>query len=75
MWLYHRYGMGIAETLFDVGTYFGEGSSLPWDVSSDGQRLLMIKQPSAARTDGRLEIILVQNWFEELTRLVPTPDR
>ncbi len=63
--------VGVAETLFDVGTYFGEGSSRPWDVSSDGQRLLMIKQPSSATTDGELEIILVQNWTEELKRLVP----
>ena len=42
-----------------------------WDISVDGQRFLMVKleerkpQPVA-------EMILVQNWFEELRRLCPT---
>ena len=62
--------VGVAETLLDVGPYFGGGFSRPWDVSPDGQ-LIMIKQPDAATTEGQLEIILVQNWFEELNRLVP----
>jgi serine/threonine-protein kinase len=41
------------------------------DVSLDGQRFLMVKlgerKPSPVT-----ELILVQNWFEELKRLVPT---
>ena len=44
-----------------------------YDVSADGQRFLMIKETS--RADERppsARIILVQNWFEELKRLVPT---
>ncbi len=45
-------------------TYFGN-----WALAPDG-RFLMIAQ-SGATTDSR-EIILVQNWFEELNRLVPT---
>ncbi len=33
----------------------------------------MIKQPGATtNAGGQSELILVQNWFEELTRLVPT---
>jgi eukaryotic-like serine/threonine-protein kinase len=56
-----------------------------YDVSADGQRFLMIKEISpsnaspgfvaAGGADERLtsaRIILVQNWFEELKRLVPT---
>ena len=64
---------GIAETLFDVGTYYFLGFSRPWDVSPDGQQLLMLKVPGATTTeaDGQTEIIVVQNWFEELKRLVP----
>ena len=67
--------VGVAETLFDVGTYFGEGFSRPWDVSPDGERLLAIKLPGSFTTDGdgQLQIVLVQNWLEELKRLVPTP--
>ena len=42
-----------------------------YDVSKDGQRFLTVKQlpePAATRTR---ELIVVQNWFEELKRLVP----
>ncbi len=65
--------VGIAETLFDVGTYYDLGVSRSWDVSPDGQQLLMVRLGSGVTTDadGQPEIILVQNWFEELTRLVP----
>ncbi len=45
----------------------------PYDLSPDGNRL-MIKTGYVATSDAdeRPQIILVQNWFEELTRLVPT---
>ena len=38
-----------------------------YDVSSDGQRFVMVKDDSSS---GRLSIVI--NWFEELKRLVPT---
>jgi len=41
-----------------------------YDVAPDG-RFLMIK-PSEGEQDGALRITVVQNWFEELQRLVPT---
>ena len=44
-----------------------------YDVSADGQRFLMLKETGVA--DDRppsARIILVQNWFEDLKRLVPT---
>ena len=44
-------------------------------VDTDGERFLMIKsvsEPSDAASDPP-QLIVVQNWFEELTRLVPTP--
>ena len=44
-----------------------------YDVSADGQRFLMIKETSGAdERPPSARIILVQNWFEELKRLVPT---
>ena len=48
----------------------GAGSSRNYDVSGDGKRFLMVKQPfnQAAAS----QIIVVQNWLEELKRLVPT---
>ena len=43
-----------------------------YDVSPDGKRFLVIKN---AAVDGgaqaRNQIVVVQNWFEELKRLVP----
>ena len=48
----------------------GAGAVPNYDVSSDGQQFLMLKAPETSdRAD--TEVILVQNWFEELKRLVP----
>jgi hypothetical protein len=40
-----------------------------YDVSPDGQRFLMIK-PSEQATS-LTQIVVVQNWFEELKQKVP----
>ena len=53
------------EVMFE-GSYFTLRGRT-YDISPDGQRFLMIKEDPAP-----LELILVQNWFEELKRLVPT---
>ena len=42
------------------------------DVSPDGQRFLMIKPAETNEGGTRNHVVLVQNWFEELKRLVPT---
>ncbi len=39
-----------------------------YDVSLDGQQFLMVRG-TAEETTG---YVVVENWFEELTRLVPT---
>ena len=39
-------------------------SSRNYDVSGDGQRFLMVKPP--AKQAAAPQIIVVQNWFEEL---------
>ena len=47
-------------------------SGRTYDVSPDGRRFLMIES-AAGRDDARAtQIVLVQHWFEELKRLVPT---
>jgi serine/threonine-protein kinase len=70
-----------AETSFTPGTprklFAGNfvvigGQRQVYDVANDGQRFLMIK--NAANSDGedsRSEIVIVQNFLEELQRLVP----
>ena len=45
----------------------------PFDVDPDGGRFLMRRPagPTPANDAAELELIVVQNWFEELERLVP----
>ncbi len=59
--------------LFD-GRFLPSGSSLrTYDVSADGQRFLMINTAGAASNDRPApDIVIVQNWFEELKSKVPT---
>jgi hypothetical protein len=46
-----------------------------YDVSRDGQRFLMTKPvDSAAQSEPPPQIMVVQNWFEELKRLTPAAD-
>jgi serine/threonine-protein kinase len=40
-----------------------------YDVSADGTRFLMVKEP--AHVAAAAQIVVVQNWFEELRRLAP----
>ena len=57
--------------LFSRPYYLGLGRT--WDISSDGERFLMVK--STAATDEATaggQIAVVQHWFDELQRLVPT---
>jgi serine/threonine-protein kinase len=45
-------------------------NSRAWDVSPNGRFLLLKRDTSAAGNTSR-ELVLVQNWFEELKRLAP----
>jgi len=57
--------------LFDKAGYSTASPIRGYDLSLDSQRFLMVKledrKPSPVT-----EMILVQNWFEELKRLIPT---
>jgi Tol biopolymer transport system component len=69
----------IAQPSFSVGRprMLFQGPYLPgvvfpyYDVSPDAQRFLMIK-PSEQTSSSLTQIVVVQNWFEELRRRVPT---
>ncbi len=63
---------GASQLLFEGNYRVGTQGGLNYDVSSDGQRFLMVR--STAESDpevGRIQ--LVENWFTELDRLVPVP--
>jgi Tol biopolymer transport system component/tRNA A-37 threonylcarbamoyl transferase component Bud32 len=47
------------------------GLGRTYDVSRDGQRFLMIKDPSSRDQTSAASIVIVLNWHEELKRLVP----
>jgi eukaryotic-like serine/threonine-protein kinase len=67
------FSVGDAKPLFGLNPYYGgafEGSSgRSFDVSADGQRVLMIKLP---QTENRQSVIVVSNWVDELKARVPT---
>ena len=56
------------------GSYYipATGSPRPqYDVTADGQRFLMLASAAGTDSESRSRIVVVQNWFEELKRLVP----
>ena len=65
---------GTPDVLFS-GIYF-DTLGAQWDVTPDGERFLMLKpvaaSDAAGREQARPQITVVQNWLEELRRLVPT---
>jgi eukaryotic-like serine/threonine-protein kinase len=62
----HGLEIGTPVKLFNRRLYFSGGQSLiPYDVSSDGQRFLLL---ISAEASGSAEFIVVQNWAEELKK-------
>ena len=64
------------ERLFQGAYIVNPGNPFPpFDIAPDGERFLMRKPGSARVTDDAAEpdLVVVQNWFEELKRLVPIP--
>jgi hypothetical protein len=63
---------GTPTKLIDAQYYVGVGAARAYDVSPDGQKFLMIKE--ARPSDDApppAQVVIVQNWAEELKRLVP----
>jgi Tol biopolymer transport system component len=64
------FSAGTPKVLFE-GQYVRTLQTMPnYDVSRDGQRLLMVK--ASEQTEAATQINVVLNWFEELKRRVPT---
>lgn len=43
-----------------------------YDVTTDGRRFVMVQDIDPPRAPVLTHMVLIQNWFEELNRLVPT---
>jgi len=62
---------GAPEVMFE-GDYLLGAAGRTYDLSPDGLRFLMIKEGGGAEDASEAaSLILVQNWFQELKRLVP----
>jgi serine/threonine-protein kinase len=48
-------------------------TGIAYDVSRDGQRFLMVKEPDQASPAAQINVVL--NWFDELNRLSPVTNR
>jgi hypothetical protein len=66
-----NFDAGNATKLFD-GPWFVGQSGQTYDVSHDGRRFLMIKEPTSTQAAGLSTTInVVLNWTEELKRRLP----
>ena len=64
---------GTVDLLFDLGPYSRLLRNRRIDIPPEGDRFLMLKEVGGSDgTAATTSIIVVQNWFEELKRLVPT---
>ena len=55
-----------------AGVHLFTGSNRSWDISPDGQRFLTVQRGERVDPLPRDRINIVQHWFEELKRVVPT---
>ncbi len=62
---------GRPRLLFQSLKYGAGGGKRCWDTSLDDQKFLMVRRAERPLRPVT-EFILVQNWFEDLKRLVPT---
>ena len=61
------------EPLFEIGPTTDSGLDRDWDVTADGERFLMrVGESIGERKTTAVEMIVIQNWQEELKQRVPT---
>ena len=68
-----EFSHGVPQPLFpNKGLVIGLTDMATYDVSRDGQRFLVVAEADAATGAAQAgRIIIVQNWLEELKRLLP----
>ncbi len=65
-----KFRNGPEKVLFSAAPYRTDLYHAAYDVSADGQRFVMIRMSDSDSLDE--ELVAVENWFEELKRLLPT---
>ncbi len=64
-----RFSAGRPDLVLERQYPVGESAGPNYDIGADGQRFLMIKADDSAQPP---QLVLVQNWFQELKTRVPT---
>jgi Tol biopolymer transport system component len=67
-----RLTVGRPEELFEWSFYNHTGAARLYDLGPDGRFFMIADEPQAGSAGSRYDLVVVQNWFEELKRLVPT---
>ena len=71
-----RWNAGAPKQIIAGGEYVVGPDGNPYrtyDISLDGRKFLMLKNASGSEdSESMPHMIVVKNWFEELTRRVPT---
>jgi hypothetical protein len=62
---------GRPKMLFEIAMLAPTASIRPFDLTPDG-RFIVIRPAQEETSSTAPSLVLVQNWFEELKRLVPT---
>ena len=64
-----QFETGSPQVLFSATEYRSDFYHAAYDVSVDGERFVMIRVSENGSLDE--ELIVVENWFEELNHLAP----
>ena len=62
---------GRPQVLFEFAMLLSGGGDRPYDIAPDGRFLIIRSGQAEAGGGAASNLILVQNWTEELKRLVP----
>ena len=65
---------GTPERLGPRGFYTGSYGRT-YDVSPDGKRFVVIRVGDTTGEEAGRDVVMIENWFEELKRLVPVGGR
>ena len=62
---------GGPQVLFEIAMLVTQGGTRPYDLAPDGRFLIIRSGQTDAGVGTAPQIVIVQNWTEELKRLVP----
>ena len=66
---------GRPQVLFELPMLVATAGNRPYDIAPDGRFLIIRSDQAEAGVAPAPNLVVVQNWFEELKRLVPKTTR